>query len=73
LSSRAYWCAVAHASKSTRQATKKKPIVPKRFCRRLHKTENFFRRIKDWRRIASRYESFLAAADLGGAFCWVKL
>jgi len=51
----------------------KKPIVPNRFCRRPHKTENFFRRIKDWRRIASRYESFLAAADLGGAFCWVKL
>ena len=51
----------------------KKHIVPKRFCRRLHKTENFFRRIKDWRRIASRYESFLAAVDLGGAFCWVKL
>jgi hypothetical protein len=55
------------------EAATKKAYCPKRFCRRLHKIENFFCRIKDWRRIATRYENFLAAADLGGAFCWVKL
>ena len=44
----------------------KKAYCPKRFYRRRHKIENFFCRIKDWRRIATRYESlarnFLAAS-----------
>jgi hypothetical protein len=39
--------------------------------------ENFFIRIKDWRRIATRYgklaRNFLAAATLVGALYWIKL
>ncbi len=39
--------------------------------------ENFFCRIKDWRRIATRYDklarNFLAAATLIGALYWIKL
>jgi transposase len=44
---------------------------PKRFYRRRNKIENYFCRIKDWRRIATRYDklaqNFLAAAALVGA------
>ena len=44
----------------------KKAYCPKRFYRRRHKIENYFCRIKDWRRIATRYDklarNFLAAA-----------
>ena len=32
----------------------KKAYCPKRFYRRRHKIENYFCRIKDWRRIAAR-------------------
>ncbi len=39
--------------------------------------ENYFCRIKDWRRIATRYDklarNFLAATALVGAFYWIKL
>ena len=49
----------------------KKAYCPKRFYRRRHKIENYFCRIKDWRRIATRYDklarNFLAAAALVGA------
>ena len=42
-----------------------------------HKIENYFCRIKDWRRIATRYDklarNFLAAAALVGALYWIKL
>jgi transposase len=55
----------------------KKAYCPKRFYRRRHKIENFFCRIKDWRRIATRYDklarNFLAAAHLVGALYWIKL
>ena len=55
----------------------KKAYCPKRFYRRRYKIENFFCRIKDWRRIATRYDklarNFLAAADLVGALYWIKL
>ena len=48
----------------------KKAYCPKRFYRRRHKIENFFCRIKDWRRIATRYDklarNFLAATTLVG-------
>ncbi|MDR3420863.1 MAG: IS5/IS1182 family transposase, partial [Alphaproteobacteria bacterium] len=41
------------------------------------KIENYFCRIKDWRRIATRYDklarNFLAAAALVGALYWIKL
>ena len=54
----------------------KKAYCPKRFYRRRHKIENFFCRIKDWRRIATRYDklarNFLAATTLVAALYWIK-
>jgi transposase len=53
-----------------------KAYYPKRFFRQWHKIENCFCRIKDWRRIATRYDklarNFLAAAAVVGAL-WIKL
>jgi transposase len=50
---------------------------PKRLYRRRHKIENFFCGIKDWRRIATRYDNlarnFLAANNLVGALYWLRL
>ena len=61
----------------SRSNATKKAYCPKRFYRRRHKIENYFCRIKDWRRIATRYDklarNFLAAAELVGALYWVKL
>ena len=55
----------------------KKAYCPKRFYRRRHKIENYFCRIKDWRRIATRYDklarNFLAATALVGTLYWIKL
>ena len=55
----------------------KKAYCPKRFYRRRHKIENFFCRIKDWRRIATRYDklarNFQAATTLVGVLYWIKL
>jgi len=55
----------------------RKAYCPKRFYRRRHKIENYFCRIKDWRRIATRYDklarNYLAAATLVGALYWIKL
>jgi transposase len=55
----------------------KKAYCPKRFYRRRHKIENFFCRIKDWRRIATRYDklarNFHAATMLVGTLYWIKL
>jgi transposase len=57
--------------------SKKKAYCPRRFYRRRHKIENYFCRIKDWRRIATRYDklarNFLAAATLVAALYWIKL
>jgi len=54
-----------------------KAYCPKHIYRRRHKIENYFCRIKDWRRIATRYDklarNFLAAAVLVGALYWIKL
>ncbi len=54
----------------------KNAYCPKRFYRRRHKIENFFCRIKDWRRIATRYDklarNFLAATTLVGLLYWIK-
>ena len=56
---------------------KKKAYSPKRVYQRRHKIENYFCRIKDWRRVATRYDklarNFLAAATLVGALYWLKL
>ncbi len=56
----------------SRRTATKKAYCPKRFYRRRHKIENYFCRIKDWRRIATRYDklarNFLAAATLVGRY-----
>ena len=61
----------------SRSNATRKAYCPKRFYRRRHKIENYFCRIKDWRRIATRYDklarNFLAAAALVGALYWIKL
>jgi transposase len=58
----------------SRDNARKKAYCPKRIYRRRHKIENFFCRIKDWRRIATRYDklarNFLAASQLVGALYW---
>ncbi len=55
----------------------KKAYCPMRIYRRRHKIENYFCRIKDWRRIATRYDklarNFLAAIALVGGPFWIKL
>ncbi len=60
-----------------RSTATKKAYCPKRFYRRRHKIENFFCRIKDWRRIATRHDklarNFLAATTLVGVLYWIKL
>ena len=54
-----------------------KPTVPGASIAQRHKIENFFCRIKDWRRIATRYDklarNFLAATTLVGVLYWIKL
>src|SRR5579863_232258 len=61
----------------SRSNATKKAYCPRRFYRRRHKIENYFCRIKDWRRIATRYDklarNFLAAAALVAALYWIKL
>ena len=61
----------------SRSNATKKAYCPKRIYRRRHKIENFFCRIKDWRRIATRYDklarNFLSANALVGALYWIKL
>jgi hypothetical protein len=49
----------------SRSNATKKAYCPKRFYRRRHKIENFFCRIKDWRRIATHYDK-LARNFLAG-------
>jgi transposase len=55
---------------------KKKAWCPKAIYGRRHEVENFFCTIKDWRRIATRYDNlaqnFLAAGSMVGALCWVR-
>ena len=50
---------------------------PKRIYRQRHKIENFFCRIKDWRRLATRFDklarNFLAATCLVAALYWAML
>jgi transposase len=61
----------------SRSNASKKAYCPKRLYRRRHKIENYFCRIKDWRRIATRFDklarNYHAAADLVGALYWIKL
>jgi transposase len=55
----------------------KKAYCPKRIYRKRHRVENYFCRIKDWRRIATRYDklarNFTAAVCLVAALYWIKL
>lgn len=55
----------------------KKARCPKRIYRKRHKIENFFCRIKDWRRLATRFDklarNFLSATYLVAALYWVTL
>ena len=44
----------------SRSNATKKAYCPKRFYRQRHKIENFFCRIKDWRRIAALHNCLLA-------------
>ena len=61
----------------SRSTATKKAFCPKRIYRRRHKTENYFCRIKDWWRVATRYDkiarNYLAAAAIVGALVWIKL
>lgn len=61
----------------SRSNAAKKAFCPKRIYRRRHKIENYFCRIKDWRRIATRYDklarNYLAAVNLVSALYWIKL
>jgi transposase len=54
----------------SRSTAIKKAHCPKRIYRRRHKIENYFCRMKDWRRLATRYDklarNFLATAALVG-------
>ena len=55
----------------------KKAYCPKRIYRKPHKVENYFCRIKDWRRIATRYDklarNFTTAVCLVAGLYWIKL
>jgi len=55
----------------------RKARCPKRIYRQRHKIENFFCRIKDWRRLATRYDklarNFLAATSLVAVLYWISL
>lgn len=55
----------------------KKARCPKRIYRQRHKIENFFCRIKDWRRLATRFDklarNFRAATCLVAALYWAML
>jgi transposase len=58
----------------SRDNATRKAYCPKRIYWRRHKIENYFCRIKDWGRIAARYDklarnNFLAAAALVGTVC----
>jgi transposase len=58
---------------------RRKPLIPYdgRTYRERNLIERMFRRLKDFRRVATRYDklarNFLAAATLVGALYWIKL
>ena len=60
----------------SRANAKKKAWCPQAIYRRRHKVESFFCTIKDWRRVATRYDklarTYLAAVSMDGALCWVR-
>jgi transposase len=61
----------------SRDNAERKAWCPKRIYRRRHRIENYFCRIKDWRRIATRFDklarNFLAANHLVAALYWIRL
>lgn len=46
----------------------------KQLCRQRHKIENLFGRIKDWRRVATRYDrcahTFMSAISIAATVCY---
>jgi transposase len=60
----------------SRSNASRKAHCPERIYRQRHKIENFFCRLKDWRRIAMRFDklarNFLAATSLVAALYWIK-
>ena len=58
----------------SRNNATRKAYRPKRIFRRRHKIENYFCRIKDWRRIATRFDrnlkNFMAAIAIAAAVIW---
>jgi transposase len=61
----------------SRSNATEKVWCPKRIYRRRHHVENFFCAIKDWRRIATRFDklarNFLAAAQIVAAVFRIRL
>ncbi len=61
----------------SRDTATQKAYCPRDIYQRRHKIENFFCRIKDWRRIATRYDklarNFLAANNLVATLYWIRL
>lgn len=69
----------AYDSEKVRQQIKDEgtlPVIPSR-SNATPQNRNYFCRIKDWRRIATRYDklarNFLAAKALVGTHLWIKL
>jgi transposase len=54
-----------------------KAYCPKRIYRRRHKIENYFCRVKDWRRFATRFDklarNFLATTQLVAILYWIRI
>lgn len=61
----------------SRSNARRKARCPKPIYRKRHKIENFFCRINDWRRLATRYDklgrNFLAATSLVAVLYWITL
>ena len=61
----------------SRENAARKAWCPKRIYRCRHRIENYFCRIKDWRRIATRFDklarNFLAANHMVAALYWIRL
>jgi len=61
----------------SRSNAKKAARCPRRIYRLRHKVENYFCDIKDWRRIATRYDklarNFLAANHIVASLYWIRL
>jgi transposase len=61
----------------SRSNATRKAWCPGRIYRLRHNIENFFCSLKDWRRIATRYDklarNFLAAVHLAASIYWIRI